>query len=72
MRSKILNEKKISPSCSYCAHGKSSPDGESVLCIKKGVMEKDGYCKKFNYDILKRQPKRPRSLGKFNEDDFSL
>lgn len=72
MRNKLLNKKEISPSCSYCAHGKSSPDGETVLCIKKGIMEKDDFCKKFSYDVLKRQPRRPTPLGEFNEDDFSL
>lgn len=72
MRNKALNEKNISPSCSYCSHGRPSPDGESVLCIKKGVMEKDGFCKKFSYDILKRRPRRPKPLDKFNEEDFSL
>lgn len=72
MRNKLLNEKEISPSCSYCTHGRPSPDGESILCIKKGVMEKDSFCKKFSYDILKRQPRRPKSLSKFSEDDFSL
>lgn len=72
MRKKVLNKNEIPPSCSYCSHGRPSPDGESVLCIKKGVTEKDGFCNKFNYDILKRQPKRPKPLGKFSEDDFSL
>ena len=72
MRNKLLNKKEISPSCSYCAHGKSSPDGETVLCIKKGIMEKDAFCKKFSYDVLKRQPRRPRPLDEFSADDFSL
>ncbi len=72
MRNKLFNKDQISPSCSYCAHGRISPDGESVLCIKKGVMEKDGFCKKFSYDILKRRPKRPNPLNEFSEDDFSL
>ena len=72
MKNKFLNEKEISPSCSYCEYGKISPDGESVLCIKKGVMDKDSYCKKFSYDILKRQPRRPMKLEEFSADDFSL
>lgn len=72
MKNKLLNEKEISPSCSYCFHGRPSPDGESILCIKNGVTEKDGYCKKFRYDVLKRQPRRPERLPKFNKDDFSL
>ncbi len=72
MRKKLLNEKDISPSCSYCAHGKSAPDGESVLCKKKGIVEKDFACRNFSYDVLKRQPKRPAPLAKFNSEDFEL
>ena len=69
---KLLNKKEISPSCSYCSYGKLSPDGETVLCKKKGVVEKDFACRKFNYDVLKRQPKRPIELEKYNPEDFSL
>lgn len=69
---KLLNKKEISPSCSYCALGKSAPDGETVLCKKKGVVEKDFACKKFIYDVLKRQPKRPIELQEYNPEDFSL
>ena len=69
---KILNTKSISPSCSYCEHGRISPNGENVLCKKNGVVEKEYYCKKFKYDPLKRQPKRPISNTNFNEDDFKL
>ena len=69
---KLLNKKSISPSCSYCEYGKLSPDGETVLCKKKGIVEKDFSCRKFSYDVLKRQPKRPLPLQKFNEEDFSL
>ena len=65
---KLLNKKEISPSCSYCAHGKLSPDGETVLCKKKGIVEKDFACRKFVYDVLKRQPKRPKKLEKFNPE----
>ena len=69
---KLLNKKEISPSCSYCAYGKLSPDKETVLCKKKGIVEKDFACRKFVYDVLKRQPKRPKKLEKFNPEDFSL
>ena len=69
---KLLNKKEISPSCSYCALGKLAPDGETVLCKKKGVVEKDFYCRKFKYDVLKRQPRRPVELQEYSPEDFSL
>lgn len=69
---KLINKKEISPSCSYCMHGKLAPNGENVLCMKKGVVEKDFACRKFKYDVLKRQPKRQRELEKFDAEDFKL
>ncbi len=69
---KLFGTKDVSPYCEYCAHGRLSPDKESVLCKKLGIVTKDFNCKKFKYDPLKRQPKRPKQLDKFNEEDFSL
>ena len=69
---KLTNKKDISPSCSYCRHGRLSPDGETALCRKKGVVDKDFHCRRFEYDILKRQPKRPLPAQKFNPEDFEL
>ena len=71
--SKIVKGKNVTPSCSYCKHGNISPDNETVLCIKKGVVDKEYYCRKFSYDPLKRQPERPRKIPKdFNPDDFEI
>lgn len=68
----LLNKKDISPSCSYCLNGKLSPDREKVLCKKMGVVEKDFACRKFRYDPLKRQPRRPKTLEHFEESDFAI
>lgn len=69
---KLLNNKSITASCSYCAHGKHAPDGETVLCMKMGVVDKEFSCKKYKYDPLKRQPRRPRKIEHFDVEDFSL
>ena len=69
---KIIDKKNIEASCSYCAHGKFSPLGETILCQKKGIVEKDFYCKKFKYDVLKRQPRRPREIDHFDAEAFTL
>lgn len=69
---KLFNKKDITPSCSYCVHGKFAPDNESVLCLKKGVVSIDFSCKRFKYDPLKRKPIRPRNIEKFDESDFAL
>ncbi|MEI6578939.1 MAG: hypothetical protein WCN92_05680 [Eubacteriales bacterium] len=72
MKNKLLNEKTISPACTYCVHGRLSPDKLSVLCIKKGVMLPTSSCRRFIYDPLKRQPQRLPRLPKFNAEDFEL
>ncbi len=69
---KLFNKKDISPSCSYCSHGRLAPDKESVLCYKKGVVSLSYACRKFQYDPLKRKPLRPKPIEKFEESDFSL
>lgn len=67
------NEKvEIAPKCEYCVHARPSPDGKTVLCPKKGVMEKDSKCRKYKYDILKRQPKKKPKLQEFSAEDFEL
>ena len=71
MRKKILG--KIEPKCEYCKLGTISADNTSVLCPKKGVLNKDFFCKKFKYDPLKRIPKESApELMKFSPEDFSL
>lgn len=63
---------EIAPKCEYCIHARPSPDGETVLCAKKGVMEKDSKCRKYKYDILKRQPKHKPKMPEFSAEDFSI
>ena len=63
---------EIAPKCEYCVHARPSPDGETVLCPKKGVVEKDSKCRKYKYDILKRQPKHKPKLQEFSAEDFEL
>jgi len=63
---------KIEPSCAYCLNGKHSPVEGEILCKKTGVRDPSSYCDKFAYDPLKRQPKRPPPLPRFDEGDFAL
>ncbi len=71
--SKLLFNKKIEPSCSYCTFGgRISPD--EVICIKKGIVSSAGKCRKFKYDPLKREPPVHLKLktDELSEEDFSL
>ena len=69
---KLFNKNDVTPSCTYCVHGRFSPNSESILCTKMGVVGVDFSCKKFKYDPLKRQPRRPKPIDKFEKEDFSL
>lgn len=63
----------IEPKCQYCLFGTSVPESDTVLCPKKGVLDKDASCKKFRYDALKRIPKQQTpEMSSFSESDFSL
>ena len=71
MKKKLLG-KDIAPKCRYCRFGVCAPDGVTVLCAKKGVSDRDGSCKKFRYDPLKREPRPAPEMPSFTADDFSL
>lgn len=72
MKQKLFNKKKYAPECSSCFHGRMTADGESVLCVKNGIMMPDHKCGSYRYDPLKRKPKRQRNLGQFSPEDFKL
>jgi len=62
----------ISPACEYCNFGRLSPDFQSVLCSKKGVMSPSSSCRHFKYDPLKRRPKKQPKLKEYSKEDFEL
>ncbi|MDD6062451.1 MAG: hypothetical protein PUB99_07560 [Oscillospiraceae bacterium] len=67
-----LVHKKIKPACMYCAHGQKSCDDSCILCVKKGIMQPDSHCRRFQYDPLKRVPQKKAQLPLFSAEDFSL
>ena len=73
MKKKLLGS-NIEPKCKYCRFGTPVPESDTVLCPKKGVLDKDASCNKFRYDALKRKPKAqsPSDVLTFTESDFSL
>jgi hypothetical protein len=62
----------LPPSCAYCVHGRTAPDGESVLCPKRGITHAGMRCKKYEYDPLRRVPKGEPALPKFTKEEFAL
>ena len=71
MKQSLLN-REIRPACVYCAVGKVSCDGKSVLCTKKGVMMPDSHCRGFRYDPLKRVPQPKAVMPEYSAEAFSL
>lgn len=72
MRKKILSKKEYPPKCDYCKHGRLSPDGESILCEKKGIVERDSSCRAYKYDVMKRVPYKQPLVKSADPSDFEL
>lgn len=72
MKKKLTDKKKYAAVCENCLHGRLSPDGETVLCIKKGIVQPDGTCRRYSYDPLKRQPKKPLLIEHADPSEFTL
>ena len=69
----MLFEKNMDPRCAYCQ--RCAPlDEESVMCIKKGVVQAGFHCRAFKYDPLKRVPPRPAApdFSRLKDEDFVL
>ena len=69
----MLFRKKITRSCTYCAHGTCLND-TTVLCTKRGVVDAERSCRKFTYDPCKRIPPKPKApdFEKYDAEDFTL
>lgn len=72
MASGSLFGNNIEPACAHCRHGRPSPDQVMILCHKYGPVAPYYKCKKFEYDPLKRIPKRRPPIPAHNPEDFEL
>lgn len=72
MKKQLLSEQEFPATCSHCQFGRLAPDTQSVLCIKRGVMQASSSCKKYRYDPLKRKPRQAPKLPDYQDEDFSL
>lgn len=69
---KPLFNRDISPACQYCVHGQFFEHTNEVFCLKRGVTDPTDSCRKFEYDVLKRTPKRIIAKNDFKPEDFEL
>lgn len=73
MKQKIFGA-DVEPSCAYCELGHYAPEGDVILCNKKGVRAPGASCRRFRYDPFKRIPP-PTALpdaADFAAEEFSL
>lgn len=61
----------IAPACKYCAEAMQQV-GDNVLCMKRGIVPPEHFCRKFIYDPIKRIPAKPMPLETYTEEDFSI
>jgi len=64
--------KKAEPACMYCKFGKRNGEAERVFCQKKGIVNAYNSCKKFEYDPLKRIPKKAVFSVDLSQEDFEI
>lgn len=62
----------VDPACIYCRSGRPSPDNVMILCRKYGPVAPFYQCRKFQYDPLKRVPKKQPKLPSYSAEDFQL
>ncbi|MEE1280127.1 MAG: hypothetical protein UHH95_04775 [Oscillospiraceae bacterium] len=64
--------KKVEPACLYCRHGRANGEGDRVFCSKKGIVSAVNSCRRFDYDPLKRVPKKAVLSTDLTEKDFEI
>lgn len=69
---KVVNRGESNRCCANCAHGRHTPQGDAVLCEKKGVKATDSCCRQFKYDPLNRIPSKPLALSEHSPEEFQL
>lgn len=68
-----MYDKKLQPVCLYCLYSGASINELHCICSKRGVVTYDFHCRKYEYDPLKRTPKRmPRQGMELFPNDFSI
>lgn len=72
MASEYLFGNNIRPLCRHCEHMIQVLRDDALLCDKHGMVAKDHKCRHFVYDPLKRVPRKPKPLEKYENAEFEL
>lgn len=62
------------PICLYCVFAHKTDEKNVLMCDKRGKVLENHRCRKFKYDLLKRNPRRKETniFGKFSKEDFEI
>lgn len=67
----MLFSKDHPPRCGYCK--KVCRQGETLTCPRRGTVDAEDSCRRFQYDPLKRTPRPPAELRRnYTPEDFTL
>lgn len=68
----MIYRNTIEPKCYLCKHATLTDNSGNVNCDLYGSRPKDFACKKYDYDIFKREIKPKPKMKQFKMEDFEL
>ncbi|MDD6800086.1 MAG: hypothetical protein PUE85_06700 [Firmicutes bacterium] len=71
-KNKKNKENNVPRLCCFCENASIINDESNVLCSRKGIVNREYCCRRFQYDPLKRVPKAPPAMPKLSEIDLVL
>lgn len=71
-KAKHLFGENIEPKCQYCFLSGPAKEKGMMMCQKHGLVEEDYCCGRYEYDPLRRVPKRQPKLPTYKPEDFEL
>ncbi len=68
----MIYRKTIEPRCSLCKNASFIENSRNVNCSIYGQRPVDFVCKKYDYDIFKREIKQKPKMKVFKKENFEL
>ena len=68
----MIYRKTIEPKCRLCKHATLLENSGNIMCDIHGSRPKDFACKKYSYDIFKREIKPKPKMKQFKPSDFEI
>lgn len=68
----MIYRKSTQPRCGLCKHATITDNSLNVICDIKGKVPSDFACKKYSYDIFKREIKSKSKIKSFKKEDFEI